>query len=371
MSKFKQFVVIAGLFAITTFAFQQYTQPVEARSGCCSSHDGVCGCGCCDGTPLSDTCSPYYPECNSSSSDYSDYSEPEADPSEDCPSHSTYSYTSEECLCDDGYTFSLSGVACVEIPEHAHAANNDTDVWICDDGYEEVGNECVFIEIEEEEEVVTPEVIDTTDEEVDSADDTNDYDNGDSLSGETEDSSVFLDVDTSNPNEEAISYLYGQGIIGGYTDGTFKPDNSLNRAELLKILVEGQGITPDSTVYNNCFSDVTDDWYAPYVCYAKEQGWVDGYEDGAFQPAKNVNRVEAIKMLINSQGLGDQLESVVDEDLFEDVDKTAWYASYLKLAKDLGILEEENGNYNPSGDMKRGSICENLYRLLIELKANE
>lgn len=38
---------------------------VEARSGCCSHHGGVCGCDCCDGTPLSATCAPYYPNCNS------------------------------------------------------------------------------------------------------------------------------------------------------------------------------------------------------------------------------------------------------------------------------------------------------------------
>jgi hypothetical protein len=37
---------------------------VEARQGCCSRHSGVCGCECCDGTPLSSTCAPYYPECN-------------------------------------------------------------------------------------------------------------------------------------------------------------------------------------------------------------------------------------------------------------------------------------------------------------------
>jgi uncharacterized protein YgiM (DUF1202 family) len=36
----------------------------DARSGCCSHHSGVCGCGCCDGTNLSATCAPYYPECS-------------------------------------------------------------------------------------------------------------------------------------------------------------------------------------------------------------------------------------------------------------------------------------------------------------------
>jgi hypothetical protein len=37
---------------------------IYARQGCCSHHGGVCGCGCCDGTGLSSTCAPYYPECN-------------------------------------------------------------------------------------------------------------------------------------------------------------------------------------------------------------------------------------------------------------------------------------------------------------------
>ncbi|PJE63369.1 hypothetical protein COU89_03685 [Candidatus Roizmanbacteria bacterium CG10_big_fil_rev_8_21_14_0_10_45_7] len=41
---------------------------VEARSGCCSHHGGVCGCGCCDGTSLSQTCAPYYPECSGGNS---------------------------------------------------------------------------------------------------------------------------------------------------------------------------------------------------------------------------------------------------------------------------------------------------------------
>lgn len=57
-------------------------QSSDARRGCCSHHDGVCGCSCCDGTPLSDKCAPYYPECNGSSnyssneSSYSSVSKP-------------------------------------------------------------------------------------------------------------------------------------------------------------------------------------------------------------------------------------------------------------------------------------------------------
>lgn len=44
---------------------------IDARSGCCSHHGGVCGCRCCDGTPLSTTCAPYYPSCSNPAPEYS------------------------------------------------------------------------------------------------------------------------------------------------------------------------------------------------------------------------------------------------------------------------------------------------------------
>jgi hypothetical protein len=50
---------------LLSFIFLLLPLTTDARSGCCSHHDGVCGCGCCDGTSLSATCAPYYPECNS------------------------------------------------------------------------------------------------------------------------------------------------------------------------------------------------------------------------------------------------------------------------------------------------------------------
>lgn len=56
--KFSRILLIATIlfFAVSFSA-------VFARSGCCSSHGGVCGCGCCDGSSLSATCAPYYPSC--------------------------------------------------------------------------------------------------------------------------------------------------------------------------------------------------------------------------------------------------------------------------------------------------------------------
>lgn len=163
-------------------------------------------------------------------------------------------------------------------------------------------------------------------------------------------------------NQTAIQYLYENKVISGYEDGSFKPDQPLNRAELLKILVGGKGVVPTVEQYNNCFPDVKDEWFAPFVCYAKQEGWVEGYPDNTFRPGNKVNRVEAIKMLVNSQGF--EVPGVVSEVLFADTDSGSWYAPFLKAAKDKGILEEASGDFRPSDNMLRGSISENIYRAM-------
>lgn len=176
---------------------------------------------------------------------------------------------------------------------------------------------------------------------------------------------TFTDVTEDSTNFEAIEYLAGTGTLEGYEDGSFQPDKTVNRAELMKILVVGQGIDPDPTVYQNCYPDVTTDWYAPYVCYADEQGWVNGYPDNTFLPGNVVNKVEALKMIVNAFGWTDQLPTVVNETLFNDTDSFAWYAPYLYVAKTTNLLEVAYGDYNPAGEMNRGGVSEYFFRATV------
>ena len=172
----------------------------------------------------------------------------------------------------------------------------------------------------------------------------------------------FSDVSTSHKNLAAILFLYSKGIVGGYSDGTFKPDKTINRAELLKILVEGIGLKPSVDEHNNCFPDVKNEWYAPYVCYAKTANWISGYPDGNFKPEKSINKVEALKMLLNSQGY--IVTDEVSEKPFEDVKTSDWFVQYIDKAKSLGILEETGQYFFPKNEVTRAGVCENLYRLL-------
>jgi len=177
----------------------------------------------------------------------------------------------------------------------------------------------------------------------------------------------FDDIDFSSEHANSLAYLKTNGLISGYSDGEFKQDNPINRAELLKIFVEGIYGTPDED-YSDCFDDVTDEWYAKYVCYAKEQGWVEGYSDGTFQPGTNINKVEAMAMLLKVfTDHIEMLDSPVEgaPAFYLDVSNSAWYADYLYTGSSYGIIEKDIGSYYGTADeMTRGEISENLYRLL-------
>lgn len=174
---------------------------------------------------------------------------------------------------------------------------------------------------------------------------------------------VFDDVAKSHTNYNAIQFLAYVDVIQGYDDATFRPDASINRAELLKILV-GSTVFEIPTVeeYNNCFDDVQDQWFTPYICYAAEQDWVNGYSDGNFYPERMVTKVEALKMILNAFE-ADVPGFVSTADLpFNDVYSSQWYAPYIVAAYELGILEETDGAFNPNATRVRVEIAEEIFR---------
>jgi S-layer homology domain len=177
---------------------------------------------------------------------------------------------------------------------------------------------------------------------------------------------VEFDVDASHPNYEAIMYLMDKGVVDGYKDGTIKPDQPINRAELLKILVESRIGVPETFEYNRCFVDIEIiDWYIRYVCYAKSEGWVEGYEDGSFKPANTIDNVEALAMLFRTQGFYPPSYWEINEDPFADVSLNDWYGPYVWYAKENGIIDSDSVNYNPGTLVTRGEAFEMLYRTLV------
>lgn len=177
---------------------------------------------------------------------------------------------------------------------------------------------------------------------------------------------IFEDVSYLDPHFNAIDALVEVGVFEGYDDDTFRPDNEINRAELLKILIEGRDIEYDPALNKNCFPDVGEEWFAEYVCYAKYRGWIKGYDDGTFRPADPVNKVEALKMLFKVYELELSEEATVANLKYTDLDENAWYAIYVWKASALGVLEEPIGkSFKPDSDRTRAEMAEELYRYLV------
>lgn len=111
----------------------------------------------------------------------------------------------------------------------------------------------------------------------------------------------YTDVNTSHKYSSAVYFISAEGIVEGYKDGTYKPENPINRAELLKIIVAANYTDADYGKFGteSCFDDVkAGEWYTPYTCFAKDKGLIKGYEDNTFRPDKSVTFVEALKIVV-------------------------------------------------------------------------
>jgi len=171
---------------------------------------------------------------------------------------------------------------------------------------------------------------------------------------------IFSDLDSSHSNAAAVEALYYEGIINGYEDNTFKPEKSINRAELLKILTTA--VDADlSGNFANCFNDVSDDWYASFVCYAKAMGWVNGYNDNTYRPANTVIKAEALKIVLETFGY--DIPAVATASPFPDVPVTEWYAPYAEVAKSYGIVNSY-GNFDAAHEMNRGEFSQMVYNAM-------
>lgn len=112
----------------------------------------------------------------------------------------------------------------------------------------------------------------------------------------------FPDVFRSDPFVGAIDYVRSKGIVAGYPDGLYQPDMDINRAEFTKILIKTKYNEEQIAACNGgSFKDIdASAWFAPYVCKAKEAGVIGGYPDGTFGPENQINFVEAAKIIVKT-----------------------------------------------------------------------
>ena len=155
----------------------------------------------------------------------------------------------------------------------------------------------------------------------------------------------FSDVPEDAWYAKAVNTLTSLGMLGGYPDGTFRPDAPITRAEFTAIALAFAYVPSDARC---SYSDVAaGDWYYPYVARATTYGWIGGYSDATFRPNHSITRAEVCVIVNNMLGRSAD-ERYVDryeDELanFADLSKNHW-AYYT-------IMEATNThNYTRSSD---------------------
>lgn len=174
---------------------------------------------------------------------------------------------------------------------------------------------------------------------------------------------TFSDVPSNHPNIEAINYLFDKNVINGYGDGTFRPDRKVNRAEALKIILLGSNINTPEFNEGEVFPDVlAGAWYAKFVDKGKKLGIVKGDSDtGLFRPSDTVNLAEALKILLITNEIEAKKPF---KKPFEDVKIDAWYAPYIDYALGAGLVNKNTGDFiRPSTPITRAALSELMFRL--------
>ena len=175
----------------------------------------------------------------------------------------------------------------------------------------------------------------------------------------------FTDLAANAWYTDAVAYVYRHDLMAGYGENLFGPDDDLSRAQLCQIIynMEGQPATSGSSV----FTDVADGaWYADAVTWAASQGIVGGYGNGLFGPEDNITREQLASILYRyAQAKG--YDTSVGENTnilsYTDALEISEYAiPAMQWACGAGIMEGNAGYLTPQGDATRAQVATMLMR---------
>lgn len=158
---------------------------------------------------------------------------------------------------------------------------------------------------------------------------------------------------------DAINNLAGKGILNGFDDGTFKPNDPVLREQAAKILATALKL--DTTGTEN-YPDVSpDNWSYKYIVAVTKAGIFGGDENGKFNPFDNLTRQEAAKIIVKAFGFTGSTELTFGD----KANIQSWAVPYVKTAVANGILKgDDQGNFNPNANIKRGDFALMIQRAL-------
>ncbi len=190
---------------------------------------------------------------------------------------------------------------------------------------------------------------------------------GPAISSAQAHASSFSDVTETNPAHDAIESLAARQIMTGDSTGNFLPDAVVIRGEAAKTLVKWRGV--DTTSVISQFPDV-DPMYQPYVDAAFANNWLSGYPDGTFRPNQSLTREQMIAVVIRSLGLEGQANALSDSQIAatlgpfaDDTTISGGARAYMALAVRNSLVNgDRQGRLAPLSPVTRAQFSMVLHR---------
>ncbi len=172
----------------------------------------------------------------------------------------------------------------------------------------------------------------------------------------------FTDEADFGSSADAINLLSDLGLINGYEDGSFKPANTITRAEVAAIMVRMLGLEDSVVKGETIFTDVpADNWASGYINVAQTQGIIDGMGDGTFAPSAEVTYEQVVKMVMCALGYEPAA-----------IKNGGYPAGYLKMAatSKTGVTKGVSGTVGQAAS--RATVAKIVYNALeVELMDQE
>ncbi|MCL2226292.1 MAG: S-layer homology domain-containing protein [Oscillospiraceae bacterium] len=185
----------------------------------------------------------------------------------------------------------------------------------------------------------------------------------------------FGDITPSAWYHEAVAYVYDGGIMSGFPDGTFGPEQALTRAEIVTILYRLAG-SPDVYDLENPFADVTaNQWWTPYILWAYSEGVTTGFvDDGVrtFRGNQEVTMQELAAFIARYQeATGKAPIPILMDYEWPDFEEIATFArAYVNILTAQGLYRDLPGdNFAPASAASRAVVASVLHRWLVSLEA--
>jgi hypothetical protein len=167
----------------------------------------------------------------------------------------------------------------------------------------------------------------------------------------------FGDLPYDHWASDPVQYLVLSGVVSGYEDATFRPNNNVTRAQFAKMVV-GAMEWPLVTPTTPTFADIpADHWAYAFVETAVAQGAIAGYGDGTFRPMDLVTRAQAAKVIATAREW--QVEATTSS--FADVSPDDWFFGFAEATNSAEVMTGyEDGTFRPYAPLTRAQMAKIL-----------